>query len=128
MLKATDFRERARNTLEGKWAIAVLVCFLGLLLGGIMTQKLVEITYQNDVGWQLQLMQYFKIDLDFLALNPVFGVMIATLVGILTIWGIAQFIIGGAVELGICKYFMKLACRQEGEVADEFSYFNYLLN
>ena len=37
MLRAADYRERARASLSGNWGMAVLICFVGALLGGIQT-------------------------------------------------------------------------------------------
>lgn len=31
MLRAADYRERARASLSGNWGMAVLVCFVGAL-------------------------------------------------------------------------------------------------
>ena len=32
MLRAADYRERARASLSGNWGMAVLICFVGALL------------------------------------------------------------------------------------------------
>ena len=42
MLRAADYRERARASLSGNWGMAVLVCFVGALLGGI--QSVIPVT------------------------------------------------------------------------------------
>ena len=48
MLTASDYRERARASLKGKWGMAVLVCFLGILLGGISVGSPVSINYDYN--------------------------------------------------------------------------------
>ena len=46
MLRAADYRERARASLSGNWGMAVLVCFVGALLGGIQSVIPVTANYQ----------------------------------------------------------------------------------
>ena len=47
MLRAADYRERARASLSGNWGMAVLVCFVGALLGGIQSVIPVTANYQD---------------------------------------------------------------------------------
>ena len=40
-------------------------------------------------------------------------------------YALIRFVIGGAVELGVCAYFSKLALGENADVNDEFAYFKY---
>ena len=55
MLRAADYRERARVSLSGNWGMAVLICFVGALLGGIQTVVPVSASYQYGEGMSLQI-------------------------------------------------------------------------
>ena len=55
MLRAADYRERARASLSGNWGMAVLVCFVGALLGGIQSVIPVTANYQYGEGMSVQI-------------------------------------------------------------------------
>ena len=122
MLKAADYRARARESLSGNWGMAVLVCFLGTLLGGIETGTPVMINFRTDQDTNIQ--SYVE-DLSSNFFTREMLSIIFMMLGIFTIYALAKFIIGGAVELGICAYFSKRALGEEADVKDEFSYFKY---
>ena len=118
MLQASECRKRARTTLNGHMGEAVLVCFLAALLGGSggkfsQVSKVVEKVNDNlgngilDSSWG----------------RMFFGVVAACSV-FLGIYQIAIFIVGGAVELGMNKFFIKQAYGQKAEIRDEFSCFS----
>ena len=122
MLRAADYRERARASLKNNWGMAVLVCFLGMLLGGITTGSVVTANYDLDDGFGVRV---FGID-------PFGNDISMGLYSILTmaalaasIFALIKFVIGGAVELGICAYFSKLALGVNADINDEFAYFKY---
>ena len=68
---------------------------------------------------------FFQYDLDTLMRDSVTGAVVTGALGISGVWSIVQFFIGGAIELGMCSYFMKLALMRKTKLADEFAYFDY---
>lgn len=110
-MSASDYRARARQMLSGKWGMAVLVTLVAGLLGGLVTSASgsfnLELKGENT--------QYIPdIVLTYLTIAASIG-------GVL---GLVQFIIGGTVQLGYCKYLLKLHDGEEAELKDLFSQFN----
>ncbi len=122
MLRAADYRERARVSLSGNWGMAVLICFVGALLGGIQTVVPVSASYQYGEGMSLQI---FGLNMNLDQLPVEMLGMLTFMLGIISIYSLAQFVIGGAVELGMCAYFSKRALGENADIKDEFSYFQY---
>lgn len=122
MLRAADYRERARNSLRGKWGMAVLVCFLGTLIGGIATGTPVTVSYDMENG----------VSIDAFGLNSNTDYLSSGLMGLLVmlasvamIISLVKYVVGAAVELGVCAYFSKAALGMEADLKDEFAYFKY---
>ena len=122
MLRAADYRERARVSLSGNWGMAVLICFVGALLGGIQTVVPVSASYQYGEGMSLQI---FGLNMNLDQLPVEMLGMLTFMLGVICIYSLAQFVIGGAVELGMCAYFSKRALGENADIKDEFSYFQY---
>lgn len=122
MLTASDYRERARASLKGKWGMAVLVCFLGILLGGISVGSPVSINYDYNKGVNFDVFG-IKMDPGYLSAG-VLG-LLSMVIGVMGIYALAKFLIGGAVELGICAYFSKQALGEQAGIEEEFAYFKY---
>lgn len=122
MLRAADYRERARASLSGNWGMAVLICFVGALLGGIQTVVPVSASYQYGEGMSLQI---FGLNMNLDQLPVEMLSMLTFMLGVISIYSLAQFVIGGAVELGMCAYFSKRALGENADIKDEFSYFQY---
>ena len=110
---ARDYRARAREMLAGKWGMALLVTLIAAILGGLVTGtgSSIDLDLKGD---NLQMLP--EIVRTYL--------IIAVSVG--GILGIIQFIIGGTVRLGYCKYLLKLHDGEEGELKDLFSEFSRL--
>lgn len=122
MLRAADYRERARVSLSGNWGMAVLICFVGALLGGIQTVVPVSASYQYGEGMSLQI---FGLNMNLDQLPVEMLGMLTFMLGVISIYSLAQFVVGGAVELGMCAYFSKRALGENADIKDEFSYFQY---
>lgn len=122
MLLAKDYRQRARKTLEGRWLEAVLVCFIGALLGGVSVGGTFGFQFGHDGGINLQLGNHviYSFPLPF-----VFAGIVAAIASVAVVYRIATAIIGAAVELGVAKYFTKQACGLETDIKDEFSCFSF---
>lgn len=104
------YREEARFSLSGKWGIAVLVSFLAALLGGLATGN----SGGNSNIDAEQMQQLPEIVRTYL----LFAMSIA---GIL---GFARLILGGAVQLGYCRFLLNLHDGREVAVKDLFSQFD----
>lgn len=110
-MTASDYRAKAREILSGKWGMAILITLVAGILGGLATNASGSIQFENDVGDLKNLPDIIRTYL----------IVAASIGGVL---GIIQFAIGGTVQLGYCKYLLKLHDGGDGEVKDLFSEFN----
>ena len=110
-MTASDYRAKAREILSGKWGMAILITLVAAILGGLATSASGSIQFENDVGDLKNLPDIIRTYL----------IVAASIGGVL---GIIQFVIGGTVQLGYCKYLLKLHDGGDGEVKDLFSEFN----
>lgn len=96
---ARDFRAAARNRLKGYWGAAILVCLVAVLLGGITNN--ISPTYSQTGNNYTYNSSPFPLEAFT---TPAWPQPFQT---ILTIWNLAAFILGGAIELGVCAYFSR---------------------
>lgn len=102
------FRERARSALSEKWGIAILVAFVASVFGALVAGSSFSLNLDLDeqvVG------QLPKIVRTYLAVAGIIGGLLGTM----------QFIMGGVVKLGYCKFLLKQQDGEEGDVKDLFS-------
>ncbi|MDR1619074.1 MAG: DUF975 family protein [Clostridiales bacterium] len=103
--RAYDFRALARQSLAGYWGTAVLICFIAALLGdGALTPDTI-------------IMSRFRESIAFFPF-----------MGFVALFGVAIFVISGAVELGVNTVFCRKVLRDmpEPAVASLFDRFNIL--
>lgn len=105
-MTSRDYRASAREMLSGKWGRAVLVTLIAGLLGGLATGSGFSVNIDQDT-----LSHFPKALLAYLAIA---GSILATV----------QFILSGTVQLGYCKYLLKLYDGQDGDIHDLFSEFH----
>ena len=110
-MTSSDFRARARDMLRGRWGMAVLVTLIAGMLGGLVFATSSSFSVDLDEGTIQNLPEIVRIYL--MAALSIGGTL-----------GIVQFILGGTVRLGYCKYLLKLHDGQEGELKDLFSEFD----
>lgn len=106
---ARDFRAAARNRLKGFWGAAILVCLVAMLLGGIQNPVSITSNYDNslfETNFIPLQMNGFPIEMDT-SDWPMISAPRAAFSSFLSLWGLAAFIVGGAVELGVCTYFSR---------------------
>uniref|UniRef100_UPI004055E2D4 DUF975 family protein n=1 Tax=Agathobacter sp. TaxID=2021311 RepID=UPI004055E2D4 len=130
MRLAADFRGIARDVLDGKWKIAVLVGLVATILGAV-----------EDMGPEV------KINIDMSSANASFefaGQTIfstggglnsdigAFLVGGFTyimiaalIMGAVYFILGSIIKVGYAKFNLNLVDRTDGSFENLFAYFSF---
>ncbi|MEA5058766.1 MAG: DUF975 family protein, partial [Candidatus Pelethousia sp.] len=126
MRNSKAFRTLARQRLKGKWGISVLVTFVASLLGGTSSGgggssagSSVSNAVDADGAFSSEVTAFFS--------NPA---VISALIGIITIAalvGIALFVIGAAVELGHCRYYIGLMGGESPEFGILFSRFHIFL-
>jgi uncharacterized membrane protein len=110
-MESSDLRYQARQTLAGKWGIAVLVGFLAALLGGLVVG--------SGAGPNLNLEEE-----ELRHIPKVLLPYIMMLVSIGGILGIVRFIAGGPVKLGYCRFLLKMHDGEDAQVNDLFSRFD----
>lgn len=105
MMYARDFRARARQNLAGKWGVAVAVGFVATLLTG-------GIGVTNSGSASAEGSGYLSF------VNHEAFVLLMTTV---TVSALLSLIIGGAVQLGWCRFHIDLASEKEVRFGTLFS-------
>lgn len=109
MSLAADFRKKAREALQGKWGLAVWTGFIALLLGAISRGG-----SSNGRGDQTNDLNIPDFSREYL------GIMVA-IVSVALIWALITFFIGGAIELGYCRFNKNLIQGTDPKFTDLFS-------
>jgi len=109
----SDIRARARQMLSGKWGMAILTTFVAAVLGGLVMSGGVSINFNQEKDSEV-LQRLPNVVKSYFAIAASVG-------GIL---GLAQFILGGVVRLGYCKYLLKLHDGEDADIKDLFSEFD----
>lgn len=123
MLKATEFRQIARESLKGNWFVAVAAGFIAALLGGNLIGGA---TSSIEIGEEIELSaeQFMReIALSPAIVDLLMGV-IGVIAAVLAVYGIVRMIIGGVIALGYAKFNLNLVNRNNPKVEDVFSQFN----
>ena len=108
-MTCSDYRKKARESLAGKWGMAVIVSLFAALFGALLTSAEVNINIKAEVQENLPeiLRTYLKIA-----------------AGTGTALSLLHIILGGVIQLGYCRYLLKLHDGEEGELKDLFSQFD----
>jgi uncharacterized membrane protein len=112
MLFAADFRKIARDALRGKWALAVGTGFIAGLLGAGSRGG-----SSNGGGDRYNQNPFWHLDRSFI-------ILLAAFVTIVLLWALIAFFIGGAVELGYCRFNKNLINGTNPQFKDLFSRFD----
>lgn len=120
MFLASDFRRIARESLNGKWLIAVLTSFVAGLLGASTTGGSGGGSSSNNSANTGNLSRWLQ---DTETGRYILGWLVGIIV-VFVIWAIVVFIIGGAATLGHAKFNLNLVDRREARFEDLFSQFN----
>lgn len=110
-MTSSDYRARAREMLSGKWGMAVFVTVVAGMLGGLLTSSLAD--FEINLDWE-----------NWEKLPEIVRTYLTTALSVGSTLGVIQFILGGTVQLGYCRYLLKLHDGEEGELKDLFSEFN----
>ena len=110
-MSASDLRARARQSLKGNYWNAVLVAFLAMIFGSLITGSGFNIDTET-------LQQLFgKVP----RILTVYLAVVGSFAGVLSI---VSFVLGGVVQLGYAKYLLKQHSGQSSDVKDLFSMFH----
>lgn len=115
---ASEIRARARDSLRDRWAVAIGVTVAAWALGGMMfgTSFLPQITYT----YHGEVTSLEDVLAALTTLRSHFGNGFISL----NIFGLAQFILGGVIQLGYAKYILMLHDRKDASFGDLFSEFD----
>lgn len=110
MLYARDFRRKAYEALNGKWALAVGTGFIAALLGGMDGPVNIP-----DFNWKEQYNGFFQPELLLFYLS---------IVMITLAFALIAFFFGGAVTLGYCRFNKNVIKGTNPRFNDLFSNFH----
>lgn len=129
MKYASDFRSIARDSLRGKWAIAVIVGLIAMLLGGVGSSG-PEINFEySDNGATINLEfanQTIYSTTDGIApeLSGFLVGGVAYIVIVALIFAVIYFVLGSIIEVGYSRFNLDLVDRvKEPEIGTLFAYF-----
>lgn len=127
-LFAKDFRAMARERLRGFWAISVAVALVAALLGGGIVGNTfsAELNLETETVTQTlppdatveETLAYYEY-----VLTETLKLLLPVLIGA-AVYGIAIFIIGGAVQVGYCRFLLDQFDRKEPKFSVLFSKFH----
>lgn len=106
---ASDFRKLGRDALKGNWPMSVLVVLLAIILGAVGFVSFSGISFNITIGDHSHIWLFhsgFFAELWW------------------SVYSVVVFIIGSAVELGLCSYFISLQRRKECGAENLFHYFS----
>lgn len=122
MLFAKDFRKIARESLKGKWILAILVCLVAYFLGANPVFSTGGGSANSNFDEEtMTTIQNGSID------ERIWAVLLPVVTGIVVvavIYVIAVLIIGGAVTLGYCRFNLGLVDKKKVQFMDLFSCFD----
>lgn len=111
-MSGSDYRLKARQVLSGAWGPSILAALIAALLGASLTGGSISFNIRSD-----DLQKLFSHSRAFLSFLLFFG----SFAGFL---GLAQFILGGTIKLGYCRFLLKQHDGGNPEIADLFSQFD----
>lgn len=119
-MRARDFRARAREALDNNWGVAIALC----LLAGILGTGIDLMSAAGGVTVNLETMELEMSGGGLL--GAVSRSVWSMFVTITLVSSLAALVIGGAVTMGRCTYFTKLAFHEQAGFGDLFGHFNRL--
>lgn len=119
MKHSADFRAEAREALRGKWRTAVWTGFLAGLLGVGMAGEHINLSNLTRDLRERNAREFLQSEAWFQMRPAVF-----TVLGLLLLWILVCFIIGGVVQLGYTRFNLRLIDHEDAETRDLFSQFD----
>ena len=115
-MDASLIRARARAALSGRWALAIAVGALAVLLGAAMNSSTFIPDFSYDAEWFRNYQQFFE---QGVPLGENTTVRFEN--GLL---GIVQLLLGGVLQLGYARFLLNLHDGKEVSLQDLFSEFH----
>ena len=115
-MTSSDYRRIARERLQGKWPLAIGVAAVACILGGLVTGS----SFIPQFNFRIEGQDISSLQ-DLLNLLSVRDI---SSFGLGSALGLAQFIIGGVIELGFAVYLLKQHNKANFELQDLFSKFD----
>lgn len=128
MRLAEDFRSEARNTLSGKWKIAVLVGLVAILLGAVegMGPELKVNIDLSSVNASLTFMGQTIFSIRDGINSSIGALLIGSFTSIIILaLGAVYLVLGSVVAIGYAKFNLNLVDCEDGSFEDLFAYFAY---
>ena len=107
----SDYRRIARENLAGNWGKSLGIAFVAAIFGALLAG--------SNIGFDITIDEEIVPHLPSIVLS-VLGVMVS----ISSILNLAQFILGGTVQLGYTQILLKQYHHQEFEIGELFSQFH----
>ena len=107
----SDYRRIARENLAGNWGKSLGIAFVAAIFGALLAG--------SNIGFDITIDEELVPHLPSIVLS-VLGVMVS----ISSILNLAQFILGGTVQLGYTQILLKQYHHQEFEIGELFSQFH----
>ena len=115
-MTCSDYRRIARDRLQGNWALSIGVAAIASILGGLIIGN----SFIPQFSFRIEGQDISNIrDL----LNLISARSISAF-GLGSLLGLAQFLIGGVIELGFAGYLLKQHNRNDLQLQDLFSQFH----
>lgn len=112
----SDYRRIARDRLQDNWALSIAVAAVACLLGGL----LVGSSFIPEFSFRIEGEDITNLRdlLNLITTNSI------SIFGLGSALGLAQFLLGGTIELGLTGYLLKQYHREKFEFQDLFSQFH----
>lgn len=112
-MQISDYRSRARIMLSGRWGLAILATVIAGLLGAVSFGSSINLNLDAE-------------DLRVLPahIRSVVTQVVLILAGIGGLLGTVEFILGGVIRLGFCRFWLKMHDEEKPEINDLFSRFD----
>lgn len=121
MKPSAEYRAEAREALRGKWRTVIVAGFVAILFGVGSANTFNSATRFRNNYTMHDIRAFLQSD-AWVQMRPA----VLTVAGILLLWSLAQFVLGGAVELGYARFNLRLHDREDAETNELFSQFDRL--
>ena len=115
-MTSSDYRRIARERLQGNWPLAIGAAAVACILGGLLTGT--SFVPQFNVRIEGQDISNIGDLLNLLTAQSI------SAFGLGSILGLAQFLIGGTIELGFATFLLRQHRREKLDFQDLFSQFH----
>ena len=109
----SDYRRIARDRLQGNWALSIGIAAVACVLGGLITGSSFIPQFNFRIDGQ-----------DISSIGDLLNLISISGFGLGSAIGLAQFLMGGVIQLGYAEYLLKQHSREKIQFQDLFSQFH----